>query len=149
MIKTVIVRNQKELDDCLKVRFEVFTKEQGIPQSIDIDEYDVIDFSKCCHAAVYDDDKPVAAGRLKYIGQSTVQFNRVAVLKSYRGRKIGSMLIHALEKYALDMGYTDVYLESQSSAKDFYMKLGYEDMGEDEFIEAGIPHVKLKKSLIT
>lgn len=147
MIKELIVQNEKELKDCFKVRNTVFTKEQGIPDEIDIDEYDVLDYTKSCLIIIYDEDKPIATGRLKYIDSRTVQFNRICVIKEYRGNGIGEALLKALESFAIIKGYSKVYIEAQVSAKNFYINCGYIDMKEEQFLEAGIPHIKLTKAL--
>lgn len=147
--EAMIVTEQDTLNDCFEIRYSVFTKEQGIPGDIDIDEYDVIDFEKSCHVIIYDAQKPVATGRLKYRNNNTVQFNRIAVLKDYRGYGLGAEILKILEKFTIGKGYSNVYLESQSSAKEFYIKNGYTELDGNEFVIAGVSHVRLGKKLNT
>ena len=48
---------------------------------------------------------------------------------------------------AQQMGYTDSELDSQTYAIPFYQRLGYAAEGE-EFLDGGIPHCKMRRSLI-
>jgi predicted GNAT family N-acyltransferase len=63
----------------------------------------------------------------------------MAVLKSWRGRGVGSALLEALLRLARDRGIRRVTLNAQSRAGAFYRRHGFVAEGE-EFIEAGIPH---------
>jgi predicted GNAT family N-acyltransferase len=49
-----------------------------------------------------------------------------------------------LEAEGRERGFESFLLHSQTQAAGFYERLGYERFG-DEFDEAGIPHVKMRK----
>jgi len=61
------------------------------------------------------------------------------VLKAWRGRGVGTLLVGALVAGAADLGLAEVDLNSQTHAVAFYAKLGFAVRG-DAFVEAGIPH---------
>jgi predicted GNAT family N-acyltransferase len=142
-----IVKDLDALQECLKIRNDVFIKEQNVPEELERDEFDVIDPDKSIHVLIYDDDRSVATGRLKYISKDTVQFNRIAVKKAFRGKGFGEKVLAMLEKITKEHGYKKIYLESQLHAKDFYEKFGYKNISPEPFLEAGILHVAMEKRL--
>ncbi|RSL30215.1 GNAT family N-acetyltransferase [Salibacterium salarium] len=133
--------NQQQQNDVFYVRFEVFVKEQQVPEDIEIDEHD----ETALHFIAYDDKTPIGAGRLRMVdGYGKVE--RVSVIASARHTGAGRDVMHAIEKQAAQQGCTAMKLNAQISASGFYEKLGY-TVTSDEFIDAGIPHVEMKKSL--
>jgi predicted GNAT family N-acyltransferase len=71
---------------------------------------------------------------------------RMAVLKSARGTGVGAKVLDALTAQAGRLGYTELVLSAQTHAAPFYARAGFEPVG-DEFEEAGIPHVEMRKRL--
>ncbi|OZM58290.1 GNAT family N-acetyltransferase [Lottiidibacillus patelloidae] len=138
---TKLVSTEKEYEDALLVRREVFIDEQNVPEDLEIDEYE----KDCFHFISYDETKPVAAGRLRKIAEGG-KVERICVLKPYRKHGIGINLMEALEATAKEQNIPQLILNSQTHAEKFYLKLGYQPVS-DEFMEAGIPHVKMKKSI--
>ena len=58
-----------------------------------------------------------------------------------------SQLLGAIENYVLANSLTkELYLHAQANARDFYLANGYHDVGP-VFMEAGIPHQMMAKSL--
>jgi predicted GNAT family N-acyltransferase len=122
-----------------KVRREVFIEEQHVPEELEWDEYD----EHCYHILARDaQGKPIGTGRIKPDGH----IGRMAVLKSWRNKRVGSAILQALMDYAKKQHYTELYLHAQISAKDFYTRFGFE-ICSDEFMDAGIPHVTMKREL--
>jgi predicted GNAT family N-acyltransferase len=66
----------------------------------------------------------------------------MAVLKAWRGKGVGKALLLCLLEEARKQHLQQVALHAQIHASGFYLKLGFEMRGE-EFIEAGIPHVRM------
>jgi predicted GNAT family N-acyltransferase len=145
-MEIIRVRSMEELNQCFTIRNKVFVEEQGVPADIEIDEYDVSP-DACAHTLVLSEGKPVATGRWRAYIEDTVKLQRLAVLKSSRGRGLGKSLIQALEKQAQDAGYRFCILDGQCQAEVFYHKLGYVTLSEQPFEEAGIMHVRMRKTL--
>ena len=120
------------------IRDEVFIKEQRIAPAL---EYDGLD-EEAVHALVFVGGNAVATGRILVDGH----IGRIAVLAEYRGRGFGAMVVSSLLDEASAHQYSRVYLGSQKQAIDFYIKLGFKPFG-DEFMDAGIPHLSMKKLL--
>ena len=121
------------------VRHEVFVLEQKVPLEMEWDEMDRV----CVHAVVWDDSGvPVATGRLLPDGH----IGRMAVRKPARGKGIGAAILAALIGEAKKRGDQAVMLNAQTHAEAFYQRYGFMREGE-EFMEAGIPHIHMRRSL--
>jgi len=126
-------------DKLFSVRHPVFVIGQNVPEELERDAMD----SLCTHFLATD-DSGIAIGTARVDAEGHV--GRVAVLESWRGRGVGTSLMEAAIDSCAKMGLAEALLNSQTSALEFYMKLGFETRGE-EFMEAGIPHVAMFKSL--
>ncbi len=132
------ITTKEELNECYFVRKKVFLDEQGF--SYDADEIDDV----AHHILFLDDDKPVGTARL-FMDEGHWHIGRVATLKEYRGKGIGKFMINTCLDKAKELGESDtVILGSQYDAKDFYLKLGFEEYGEI-FYEESCPHIMMKK----
>ena len=116
--------------------------EQGFAQEVDLDERD----SESIHILVYDNNKAIATGRMFKESDDTYHIGRIAVLKNYRGLKIGSLILEVFEKKAKELGAKNVVLGSQIDKTEFYIKNGYQKYG-DIFDDANYPHVMMKKNI--
>ena len=115
-----------------KVRHDVFVIEQGIPESVEWDADD----SRCVHALAEDRaGAPIGCARLLADGH----IGRVAVLREWRGRGVGSRLMSALIDEARRRGWEQVAVNAQLRAMPFYERHGFVATGDD-FDEAGIAH---------
>ena len=124
-----------------RIRELVFVREQGVPLELEMDEQDV----RCDHALAYAaDGRAVGTGRLLPDGH----VGRMAVLKEWRGKGVGALVLQALVGRARERGHTNIRLNAQTYAAGFYRRFGFEVSGA-EFMEAGIPHVAMQRYLIT
>ncbi|WP_243292917.1 GNAT family N-acetyltransferase [Bacillus sp. FJAT-47783] len=142
MLKAIIVTKQNELEDAFNVRKKVFVHEQNVPLELEIDDFE----EEATHVVVYDEETPVGAGRLRLV-DGFGKLERICVLSSYRGKGAGSIVMEKLEEIAHQKGVSKVKLNAQTTAEAFYQKLGYETISEDVFLDAGIPHVSMMKSI--
>ncbi|MFN0305064.1 MAG: GNAT family N-acetyltransferase [Burkholderiales bacterium] len=123
----------------MPIREVVFVQEQGVPIEIEMDEFDPV----CVHAiAMIGTGEAIGTGRLLPDGH----IGRVAVLKAWRGKGVGATLLETLVRRAIDQGFEHAMLNAQSHAKAFYEKAGFVVEG-DTFMEAGIPHVAMRRTL--
>lgn len=121
------------------VREAVFVLEQRVPTDMEVDEDD----SRSVHAlARTADGVPIGTGRLSAGGQ----IGRMAVLQDWRGRGVGTMLLHTLLDQARARRLASVSLHAQRDATPFYERHGFVAEGAD-FEEAGIPHVTMRRML--
>lgn len=143
-MRAVLVSDPASRAAALRLRMEVFVAEQGVPAEVEIDEHE----DAAEHAVVFDpsgDGSAVATARLLVV-QGVGIVGRVAVRKDLRGTGLGAVVMLAIEDRARELGLPVLELHAQLTAEGFYSRLGYEAYG-DEFLEAGIPHVSMRKTL--
>ena len=121
---------QDRREDLRAIRKSVFIEEQHVPKEL---EWDGLD-PGCTHV--------LATARLTPQGQ----IGRMAVLREFRGRGIGSQLLAAVVEQARRAGHTEVFLHAQVSVIEFYERHGFVAEGEN-FMDAGIEHRTMRLSL--
>lgn len=136
-----IVNDEKELQDAFSVRKTVFVHEQLVPIEEEIDQYD----ESAVHFVLYEDENPIGAGRFRIL-DGIGKVERICVLKDKRKTGAGKVIMEKIEEYAGSQGINHVKLNAQTQAIPFYQKLKYEVVS-DEFLDAGIPHRTMKKTL--
>ncbi|MGH1471233.1 MAG: GNAT family N-acetyltransferase [Cellvibrionaceae bacterium] len=143
--KNLIIKKANwELDktQLQKIRHKVFVEEQKVPEQ---DEWDHMDETATHYLCLLsptiktDNDQrhiPVATARLLPTGQ----IGRMAVLKEYRTKGIGKMLLQYIIDTHSARPMKSLFLHAQLSAIPFYEKLGFIVTNENEFEDAGIMH---------
>ena len=74
------------------------------------------------------------------------KMRQVATAKSFQGKGMGRDLYLFCERELKSEGISEIYCHVRKSAIPFYEKMDF-IIVSDEFIEVGIPHVKMKKDL--
>ncbi len=117
------------------LRFEVFVREQGVPQALEMDAFDAVSL----HALAIDAaGNAIGTGRLLPDGH----IGRMAVLRQWRDQGVGTALLRHLMAAGSRAGVRRLRLNAQSGAASFYARFGFVADGP-EFIEAGIPHISM------
>ncbi len=137
-------------DDVVLIRTVVFVDEQDFKE-----EFDDID-NKCTFLVMYDEDKPVAMCRYfpESLKHSEVEetaddvyvIGRIAVMKEYRGKGLGRVIVEEAEKQVRALGAKEAVLSAQTRASEFYEKLGYVGEG-DVYYEEWCEHILMRKKL--
>lgn len=74
------------------------------------------------------------------------RIGRMAVVRDWRGRGVGTALLRTLVEQARARGAPEISLHAQRDAVPFYERHGFVTAGP-EFEEAGIPHVRMRRGL--
>ena len=129
-----------ELYELLRVRAEVFVVEQScIYQDLDRIDYD------SRHVLLYDEDEIVAYLRVFSDGDGIARIGRV--LTTRRGCGFGlTCMKEGIRSAIEDLSADSVLIDAQVYAIDFYKRLGFR-VTSNEFLEDGIPHVKMELDL--
>jgi len=135
------LKGSDDLKDAYAIRHQVFIIEQKVPEKEEWDEYD----KTSDHILLYQDGKPIGTGRLLVI-DGNYFLGRIAVLKEYRGKDRGKILVESMLDRAAQKGANEVHIHAQTYAMGFYEKLGFRAYGET-FMEAGIEHIAMKAKL--
>jgi len=128
--------------DAFSIREEVFINEQKVSLEDELDGMDPVSW----HLVLYEDEKPVATGRMYDEGGGVWHFGRIAVKKELRGHNLGRRLLAAMLPKARELGAKRAELGAQLQARGFYEKLGFTAFGET-FMDAGIPHIHMYLTL--
>lgn len=132
-----------ELYEILKTRSEIFVVEQEcIYQDLDDKDQDAV------HIFCFNDTGRVSGCLRVFMREpenKVVQIGRVVTLE--HGKGIGRLILHKGVEIATDyFRAKKIYLEAQVYAIGYYAKEGFEVVSE-EFLEDGIPHVKMEKTI--
>ena len=136
-VKIRLVKNKKELGQVYKIREIVFIKEQKVPKKIEFDEFE----KSAKHFIVIYKNKPVGCARVRFIDKKA-KLERIALLKKYRGKGIGKIVINYLIKYCKNKNAKEIFMNAQYYIRYYYNKLGFKEIGKP-FMEAGIKHIKM------
>ena len=123
------------------IRQAVFVEEQGFAEEFDTQDADA------WHLVLSEDGIAIGTCRL-FWDASTKRWilGRLAVLRTYRGRGWGSVLLTEAEHRARSLGATALWLHAQQQAQPFYEKLGYLPVGAPDE-EQGCPHRWMRRVL--
>ncbi len=142
MFHVKITSTEQEREDAFFVRKKVFVEEQGVPLTLELDEFD----NTADHFVVYTENSPIGAGRIRETHHGIGKVERVCVLPEYRGKNLGKLVMQALEDHAVTKNFQKVILNAQSYSIPFYEKLGYVTTSP-EFMDADIPHRAMEKTI--
>jgi predicted GNAT family N-acyltransferase len=118
------------------IRTTVFIQEQQVPEALEWDEFDAVSV----HALALDAaGLPIGTARLLPDGH----IGRMAVLKPWRGQGFGAALLQVLLEELRQRQQKKAMLNAQTYAVPFYQKFGF-NVCSEEFMDAGIPHVKME-----
>ena len=129
-----------ELYEILKARAKVFMFEQKI-WYLDMDNVDY----NANHLFLEENGEVVAYLRA-FKGETDGEIHIGRVLSVEHNKGLGTVLMNKALEYFKENDVKSIVLNSQIPAVRFYKKLGFDTFGE-EFIEAGIPHIKMVKHL--
>ncbi len=136
-----VAHNDIQMALCLKIREEVFIKEQSVPRDIEIDEHDVLTDPVCKHFLLVVNGMPAGTARAITLEDQSIKIQRVAIYKKYRGLGFGKVLLNNIEDYYKASKYV---LGAQEHAIPFYEKLGYV-ITSDIYLDADIRHKDMEK----
>ena len=81
-----LVESNSELREAFKVRRVVFVEEQGVSEDIEYDGFD----HEALHMVVKEDDNIIGTARIRFLSEGQAKIERMALLKPFRKRGIGS-----------------------------------------------------------
>ena len=137
-----LVTSDEELREAFAVRRQVFVEEQGVTED---EEYDGLD-SEALQIVVKDGERVIGTARVQFPAANEAKIERMAVLKPFRNKGIGSRIMDFLHKELGNRQVEEVVLHAQYPVIAFYRSCGFEETGSP-FREAGIKHIKMQRRL--
>ena len=129
-----------ELEAAYAIRREVFCREQGVAEALEIDGRD----GEARHYLVRAGGRPIGTARVRTLAPGVAKIERVAVIAARRGAGIGRRLMERILADLAAEGAASAVLHAQEYAAAFYARLGFAVEGAP-FEEAGIPHVRMRR----
>ncbi len=120
----------------MHIRTQVFMLEQHVSADL---EWDGLDDTAIHLLAVNDTGVAIGCARLLHNGS----IGRMAVLKEWRGVRVGSMLLSAAIKRHQQQGVDAITLSAQMHAMLFYEKAGF-TICSQPYLDANILHVDMR-----
>ncbi len=120
MISTKWVQGKTNLNDVLKIRKKVFCEEKNNNEFLLTDNYDDFAFN----VLIYEDEFSVGCGRLLF-KEGKYFIDNVCVLKEYRGRHYGDLILRMLVRRAFNMGAESTYSLVGSNCKHLFERIGF------------------------
>ncbi|MBL3658518.1 GNAT family N-acetyltransferase [Fulvivirga sediminis] len=140
MIRAEQTSDKEVLKKVYDIRREVFIDEQNVPEEEEYDQYEDSSY----HFVAWDDQVPCGAARWRETADG-IKLERFAVIKSRRGKGVGSALVKAVLEHVASLPDTEgkkLYLNAQVSAMPLYAKFDFNPEGE-RFMECDIEHQKM------
>lgn len=137
MVRIRRVSSQQQLKRAFAIRMRVFVREQGVPADMELDRDD----ARATHLLALIPGKAVGTARI-VIGRGNAKIGRMAVLKRFRRKGVGTKLLKRAIVTAETLGAKKIYLHAQVPVIGFYETMGFRCAGA-VFDEAGIPHRKM------
>ena len=142
-----ILESEKDRLLGFKLRTEVFVNEQNVPIELELDEKDNSEHT--IHIGYFNGDELIGVARLIDMDKEVIHIGRVAIDKHHRGKGIGHKLILGCEDIAKKVLNRDfsIELSAQVYVETFYKKLGYNRINNNIYIDAGIEHIDMRKTI--
>ncbi len=116
----------QELPAIQAIRRSVFQIEQGVAPTLDFDGQD----ETSEQIIAYLDNQPVGTARIRYLDNKTAKIERLAVLSTARGQKIGKKIMEKAIEVVAEKNLQEVLIHAQEYIKSWHQQLGFEKEGE-------------------
>lgn len=133
-IKVEKIEDPKLESIAFAIRRQVFVEEQNVSQ-----QRESMDDAQAIHYLATVNGLPAGAARYR-IMEKGAKIERIAVLNSYRGKKVGEAILKKIVEDLRDE--KKIYLYAQVNASPFYIKNGFRQTN-NYFLDAGIEHVEM------
>jgi len=143
----MIIKSPTTLDELERyrdLRWRILRAPWNQPRGSELDELE----SKAFPIIVCEvDGIPIGAGRVHFNSESEAQIRSMAVEEEWRGKGIGSMLIKALEKIAIEKGAKKIILHARDNSVKFYESNGYKVVKPSHTLFGEVKHFLMEKQI--
>lgn len=138
----LVEHGSTEYMDLIKLREEVLRRPLGLTYT----NADLAAEADQLHFVGYVDCDPVTCAVLQWTALGIAKMRQVAIRPNMQRQGLGRRLVKVFEEEAKQRGAHQIMLHARQTAVAFYLRLGYEAIG-DPFEEIGIPHQLMHKLL--
>jgi len=119
-----------------------------LPLGLDLADEDLGVEKTQLHFGLFDDNEHMVGCVVAVpLSPCEAKIRQMAISPDGRGKGHGRSLLEYLEDHLRQRGFTQLCLHARMTAVGFYEKMSYQKAGT-EFVEVGIPHVRMEKSLL-
>ena len=137
-------KTNSEFEAYFELRWRILRKPWGEARGTEVDELE----NTATHVAAFDEGRRlVGVGRLQQVEAALGQVRYMAVEPDCRSRGVGQAMLVELERLARRQGMTAIVLDAREPAVAFYLKNGYEVIGDSYLLFGEIPHSKMEKKI--
>ena len=129
-------------DQEIQLRLELLR----IPLRLTFSDQQLQEESSDLHFGMLDGGQVVACAVIVPLSHSAAKLRQMAVATTHQKQGIGTRLVKSIESTLRDRQFQEIELHARDVALGFYERLGYRKQGS-QFIEVGIPHWRMTKSL--
>ena len=137
-----LVTTDEEMRDALEVRRQVFVQEQGVSEDLEYDGQD----EEALHMVVKNEGRVIGTARVRFLANNQAKIERLAILKPFRRRGIGSNIFSFLKQELKSRQTEQIIIHAQCAIIAFHKSCGFKETGP-AFWEAGIKHRKMQLQL--
>jgi len=134
-------QTDQEWEAYYDLRYRVLRAPLHQPRGSEKNEGDVTGI----HLALYDSGKVQAIARLDQPEEYISQVRFVAVEENLQGKGYGRLIMEAVEQKSKELGNRKMVLHARDYALDFYLKIGYTNLGESYKLYGILQHFKMEK----
>lgn len=116
------------------------------PLGLQFSEKDLASDESDVHFGARTTDGLIMGGLALRVDGLACRLRQMLVHPDLRRRGVGKLLLKHAEAYCLEQNVLHISMHARLSAKDFYEKCGYRQIG-DSFVEVTIPHIMMNKKL--
>ena len=137
-----LVTTDEEMRDALEVRRQVFVQEQGVSEDLEYDGQD----EDALQMVVKNGGRVIGTARVRFLTNNRAKIERMAVLRLFRRRGIGSNIFSFLKRELKSRQTEQIIIHAQCAVIAFHKSCGFKEIGLP-FWEAGIKHRKMQLQL--
>ena len=144
--QNLVIRSpsQKDENDAYySLRWQVLREPWGKNKGTEKDTLE----NSSIHRVVILNGHIIAGGRMHFIDNKTAQIRYMFVKKEFINKGIGTKILQALEKIALNKNYKTIILHARESSVSFYEKQEYKLIKKSHLLFNIIQHYKMQKDI--
>ena len=122
MIEIQEPSNTSEWSQYYQIRWEILRKPLGLKEGTERDDLE----NQAIHRIIKSDEQIIGVGRLHFNQDGTAQIRYMAVLKSFRGKGLGKLIVNEFIKISEEKKISKIILYARESVVDFYKNSGFD-----------------------
>lgn len=121
-------------------------RELRFPLGMELTQEDIDAEKDHWHVACFEENQIIGNVTLVPLKNMHIKMRQVCIDRDFQGKGIGTKMLIFCENFAKEKGYENIFCHARATATPFYIKHGYQMIGEP-FEEIGILHYYMMKKI--